>query len=77
MERRPARALCQRVEHEPADPVPALDAPGQVLSPIDATLRYLPALFRAAGITLLLSCLAMTLAVAVGMAVAIGRAAIR
>jgi polar amino acid transport system substrate-binding protein len=57
----------------PADPVPALDAAGQVLSPIDATLRYLPALFRAAGITLLLSCLAMTLAVAVGMAVAIGR----
>ena len=57
----------------PADPVPALDAPGQVLSPIDATLRYLPALFRAAGITWLLSCLAMTLAVAVGMAVAIGR----
>jgi His/Glu/Gln/Arg/opine family amino acid ABC transporter permease subunit len=57
----------------PADPVPALDASGQVLSPIDATLRYLPALFRAAGITLLLSCLAMTLAVTVGMAVAIGR----
>jgi polar amino acid transport system substrate-binding protein len=34
---------------------------------------YLPALLRAAGITLLLSCLAMTLAVAVGVAVAAGR----
>ena len=34
---------------------------------------YLPALLRAALITLLLSCLAMTLAVAVGIAVAAGR----
>ena len=34
---------------------------------------YLPALMRAAGITLLLSCLAMALAVAVGIAVAAGR----
>jgi polar amino acid transport system substrate-binding protein len=35
--------------------------------------RYLPALIRAAGITLALSCLAMTLAIAVGMAIAVGR----
>jgi polar amino acid transport system substrate-binding protein len=34
---------------------------------------YLPALLRAAGVTLLLSCLAMLLAVAVGIAVAAGR----
>ncbi|MBA2683415.1 MAG: ABC transporter permease subunit [Gemmatimonadaceae bacterium] len=34
---------------------------------------YLPALLRAAGITLLLSCLAMVLAVGVGIAVAAGR----
>jgi polar amino acid transport system substrate-binding protein len=34
---------------------------------------YLPALLRAAGITLLLSCLAMAMAVAVGIAVAAGR----
>jgi polar amino acid transport system substrate-binding protein len=34
---------------------------------------YLPALLRAAGVTLLLSCLAMALAVAVGIAVAAGR----
>ena len=34
---------------------------------------YLPALLRAAGVTLLLSCLAMLIAVAVGIAVAAGR----
>jgi len=38
-----------------------------------ATLRYLPALFRAAVVTLLLSCVSMTLAVALGVAVASGR----
>jgi polar amino acid transport system substrate-binding protein len=42
-------------------------------SNVDATLRYQPALFRAAGITLALSCLAMALAVAIGMAIAVGR----
>ena len=42
-------------------------------SRFDATLRYLPALLRAAGITLALSCLAMALAVARGMAIAVGR----
>jgi polar amino acid transport system substrate-binding protein len=35
--------------------------------------RYLPALFRAALITIVLSCLAMTLAVALGVVVASGR----
>ena len=40
----------------------------------DRSLRaYLPALLRAAGITIVLSCLAMALAVAVGIAVAAGR----
>ena len=38
-----------------------------------ATLRYLPSLLRASVVTLLLSCLAMALAVAGGMALAIGR----
>jgi polar amino acid transport system substrate-binding protein len=38
-----------------------------------ATLRYLPALFRAALITLALSCLSMALAVASGMLIAVGR----
>jgi polar amino acid transport system substrate-binding protein len=40
---------------------------------VDLTLRYLPALVRAAGITLVLSVLSMALAVAAGMAIAIGR----
>jgi polar amino acid transport system substrate-binding protein len=38
-----------------------------------ATRRYFPALLRAAGITLLLSCLAMAFAVAVGVVIASGR----
>ena len=47
-------------------------APSTV-APLAATGRYLPALLRAAGITLLLSCLAMTLAVTLGMTIATGR----
>ena len=39
----------------------------------ERAIRYLPALARAAGVTLLLSCLAMTVAVVVGAAVAAGR----
>ena len=42
-------------------------------SRFDMTIRYLPALLRAAGITLALSCLAMALAVSVGVAIAVGR----
>jgi His/Glu/Gln/Arg/opine family amino acid ABC transporter permease subunit len=38
-----------------------------------ATMRYLPALFRAALITLALSCVSMALAVVSGMLIAIGR----
>jgi len=53
---------------------PAAPASGtQAVSRFDLTLRYVPALIRAAGITLALSCLAMALAVTVGMAIAIGR----
>ncbi len=37
------------------------------------TIRYLPALGRAAGITLVLSCVAMLLAVSLGGAIAVGR----
>jgi polar amino acid transport system substrate-binding protein len=40
---------------------------------VDATLRYLPALLRATLVTLVLSCLAMALAVCCGMLLAIGR----
>ncbi len=39
----------------------------------EMTRRYLPGLLRAAGVTLLLSCAAMMLAVAAGCAIAIGR----
>ena len=39
----------------------------------DATLRYLPALLRASVITILLSCLSMALAVALGVSIASGR----
>ena len=42
-------------------------------SRVALTLRYLPALVRAAGITLVLSVLSMALAVTAGMAIAIGR----
>jgi polar amino acid transport system substrate-binding protein len=61
-------------------PEPTLD-PSEVVggsgsarvSAWDATARYLPSLFRAAGLTLLLSCLAMLLAVTAGIAIAVGR----
>jgi polar amino acid transport system substrate-binding protein len=39
----------------------------------DATERYLPALLRAAGVTIVLSCLSMMLAVALGVLIASGR----
>jgi polar amino acid transport system substrate-binding protein len=39
----------------------------------EAAIRYLPALLRAAGITLVLSCLSMGLAVMLGVAIASGR----
>ena len=40
---------------------------------VETTLRYLPSLLRAALITLVLSCLAMAMAVACGMLLAVGR----
>ena len=58
---------------------PAAPAPGErpaaleQLDVITSVNRYLPALFRAALITLVLSCLSMALAVAVGVVVASGR----
>ncbi len=54
----------------PGDPGRPAPAPP---SAVEATKRYLPALFRAAGITLALSCLAMALAITVGIAIAVGR----
>lgn len=46
---------------------------GERPSVMEATRRYLPALFQAAVITLVLSCLAMTLAVGLGVLIATGR----
>jgi polar amino acid transport system substrate-binding protein len=50
-----------------------VELPAQPSSAWDATTRYLPALFRAAAITLALSCLSMALAVAIGVLIASGR----
>ena len=47
--------------------------PAAAVSSWEMTRRYLPALLRAAVITLVLSCAAMLLAVGVGFAIAIGR----
>ncbi len=51
---------------EPAGTASSIDA-------WEAAVRYLPALFRAAGITVLLSVLSMGLAIAIGSAIAVGR----
>ena len=51
----------------------ALDTAMTRLSAREAALRYLPALIRAAFLTIVLSCLAMALAVALGVLVASGR----
>jgi polar amino acid transport system substrate-binding protein len=50
---------------------PAAGAPAA--TPWDAAFRYLPALLRAAAITVVLSCLSMALAVAAGALIASGR----
>ncbi len=54
----------------------ASPAPAARAAPVSrwrTTLRYVPALLTAAGVTLFLTCLAMALAVAVGCAIAVGR----
>lgn len=53
--------------------VPAAGDGAFALSASEATRRYLPALLRAAVITIVLSCLAMLLAVAAGVLIASGR----
>jgi polar amino acid transport system substrate-binding protein len=55
--------------------VPPGEEPQQGARPstLEVTRRYLPALLRAALITLALSCLAMALAVAAGVGIAVGR----
>ncbi len=66
-----ARVLSGAAEPETL-PSPASARPAAA-STVTAALRYVPALFRAALITLLLSCVAMALAVFVGTAIATGR----
>jgi len=60
------------------DPLPSVvDATGRTIlaaeSRWEATLAYLPALLRASVVTILLSCLSMVLAVALGVVIASGR----
>lgn len=56
-------------------PVSGLDAPDAVTAVAwwDATVRYLPALLRASAVTVVLSCISMALAVALGVLIASGR----
>jgi polar amino acid transport system substrate-binding protein len=63
------------VAGEPVAPVVGLDASSSsaTLSAFDATRRYLPSLLRASVVTIVLSCLSMALAVALGMLIATGR----
>lgn len=62
-----------------AAPVAKTDAATNVapakpqISQVEALIRYFPALLRAAGITIAMSCLAMALAIFVGVTVATGR----
>src|SRR5436309_14883219 len=58
---------------EPVPPVSGADVGGADASATawDATIRYVPALLRASVITILLSCLSMGLAVALGVLIAI------
>lgn len=59
----------------PTAPLEEIEA-GDLLAPVSpwrGALRYMPALLRASGVTLVLSCSAMLLAVALGILVASGR----
>jgi polar amino acid transport system substrate-binding protein len=69
--------FAQVTSGEPVAPVTVLQLSGasdlERLGTWDTTRRYLPLLFRAAGVTLVLSCAAMALAVALGVVIASGR----
>jgi polar amino acid transport system substrate-binding protein len=67
-----ARLFAEQTAVAVAQPSPEIEkTPG--VSVVQATRNYLPALLKAALITIVLSCLAMALAVAVGVLVATGR----
>jgi len=60
---------------EPVQPVTGLDTSASVVTMTkwEAAKRYFPSLLRASGVTIVLSCLSMALAVAVGVMIATGR----
>jgi polar amino acid transport system substrate-binding protein len=62
----PWRRESERAEADAAGAAARVDVVG-------ATMRYLPSLLRAAGLTLILSCLAMGLAILLGVLIATGR----
>jgi polar amino acid transport system substrate-binding protein len=66
------RLYARLASGEPSEQATVPPAPAAP-SGLDAAVRYLPALLRAAVITFVLSCLAMALAVAMGVAIASGR----
>ena len=61
--------------HEPVAPIVGLDTSGSVatMTRSDAALRYIPSLLRASVVTIALSCLAMGLAIVIGVLIATGR----
>jgi polar amino acid transport system substrate-binding protein len=65
------RAAAESTDARGTAAAPAAAPPAP--SALEATRRYLPAVVRAAGVTMVLSCLSMALAVAVGVLVATGR----
>jgi polar amino acid transport system substrate-binding protein len=70
-----ARLLAGDTVAPVTSPDPNLGAPesAAVISRWEATRRYLPSLFRASAITIVLSCLSMGLAVALAVLIATGR----
>ena len=69
------RLYARVIAGEPVAPVVGLDASSSsaTLPAFEATRRYLPSLLRASVVTIVLSCLSMALAVALGMLIATGR----
>jgi polar amino acid transport system substrate-binding protein len=65
------------IARQPVPPVTLSDSDGSIgvatLTRRDATLRYVPSLIKAAGVTLVLSCLSMAFAVILGVLIASGR----
>ncbi len=64
-------AAASQPRSQAAPPAPGLAPPSE--SALAATMRYLPALLRAAFLTLVLSCVSMALAVSAGIVIASGR----